>query len=111
MLKNAEARGICLKLRKGVRVALSEHFQRACKHEAEQFHKALAVYTVLAILQRDRKGVGGGHGNKVFNVLNAVETDHKMLVIFHGKLYKPSFIVYNNKYAQMRFANIISAIL
>lgn len=65
------------------------------KQQTERFHETLAVDTEPPIFQKDWKRMRGGHGNEILNILNTVEADYKLLVIFHLKLYKPFFFMYN----------------
>ena len=65
------------------------------EHQTKQLHKALAVDPVLAVIQGNGKGLGGGYSYKLFHIPDRAKTYHKFSGIFHLALYKPSFLVYN----------------
>ena len=71
--------------------------ERAAENQAEHFHKALAVHPVLAVVQEDGVGLGGGYFYKILHVPDRAEMYHKFFGIFHLALYKPFCFVYNGE--------------
>ena len=75
--------------------ALQDDPQGPGEDQAEQLHEALAVDPVLAVVQADRKRLGGGYSYKLFHIPDRAKAYHKIFGIFHLALYKPFRFVYN----------------
>ena len=89
--------------------ALQADPQGPGEDQAEQLHEALAVDPVLAVVQEDGVGLGGGYFYKILHVPDRAEMYDKFLNIFHLALYKPFFFVYNGgRIAKFPINGIIS---
>ena len=67
------------------------------EHQTKQLHKALAVDPVLAVIQGNGKGLGGGYSYKILHIPDRAKMYHKFFGIFHLALYKPFCFVYNGE--------------
>ena len=89
--------------------ALQDDPQGPGENQAEQLHEALAVDPVLAVIQGNGKGLGGGYSYKILHIPDRAEMYDKFLNIFHLALYKPFFFVYNGgRIAKIPISGIIS---
>ena len=93
----AEAGGGCEEEVKLLLAALQADPQGPGEDQAEQLHEALAVDPVLAVVQADRKRLGGGYSYKILHIPDRAKTYDKFFAFFHLALYKPFCFVYNEE--------------